>query len=292
MKCSLRAVSLRQLLALAAVATLLGGVAVAGPPMILDKGKGLGNAGSWMPAPDSSLWKQLQPVTKPQPPKKPAPGKLNLPSTWDYVHGFGMVGLKALDRAQGWRRHRGWTSDYSSVPAGYYTQSSGYYAAPANPVPQATSALPSNPPPELGPGAIRKIDAAFDDFRGAAVVNPQTTGVMLSYILDGKQYSLPPGYFQELPMGRKFAIQFDRGGNFGQGKYSIGDGIFTFTPTAKGWEVYQKPTAPAAAAPQVIQPAAPPQVIQPVEVRVIQPVIQPQPTRRSRLLRPRIRRRY
>ncbi len=47
------------------------------------------------------------------------------------------------------------------------------------------------------------------------ITNPATTGVTLSYVLNDVNYSIPPGYSQNLTLDRPWVISFSRGGNFG-----------------------------------------------------------------------------
>ena len=68
--------------------------------------------------------------------------------------------------------------------------------------------------------------------------NPATSGATLSYDLNGVQYSIPPGSSQDLTLDRSWVISFSRGGNFGEARYGLEPGLYTFTNTDHGWEVY------------------------------------------------------
>ena len=70
------------------------------------------------------------------------------------------------------------------------------------------------------------------------ITNPATSGVTLSYVLNDVTYSIPPGYSQNLTQDRSWVIGFSRGGNFGSARYGLEQGLYTFTNTDHGWELY------------------------------------------------------
>ena len=61
----------------------------------------------------------------------------------------------------------------------------------------------------------------------------------VNYTIGPTHYSLNPNYRQVVPRNR-IIIAFDRGGSFGKAKYSIDEGWYEFTPTDRGWELYEK----------------------------------------------------
>ena len=63
-------------------------------------------------------------------------------------------------------------------------------------------------------------------------------GVKVNYTVDGKRFSMEPD-FQQVISRPRIVISFDRGGDFGTAKYGIGEGWYEFTPTDKGWELYE-----------------------------------------------------
>lgn len=113
----------------------------------------------------------------------------------------------------------GYTYDYS------YSQPAPVVTAPATP--------PSNPLPPTAAGAA-----------GIQIVNPAQTGVPLTYTLNGTQYTIRPGETQNLQLDRSWTIEFDRGGQFGAARYDLAPGVYAFSPTARGWELYQQPAMP------------------------------------------------
>jgi hypothetical protein len=71
------------------------------------------------------------------------------------------------------------------------------------------------------------------------IVNPEDSGGSLSYVLAGAHsYTIDPGFTQALDGQPSWLIEFDRGGSFGQARYTIGPGTYTFTATENGWELY------------------------------------------------------
>jgi len=79
------------------------------------------------------------------------------------------------------------------------------------------------------------------NFSGGPITisNPATNTATLSYTLDGNAYTIPPGYSQELREDRSWVIQFSRGANLEQARYGIQSGLYTFTSTDHGWELYR-----------------------------------------------------
>jgi hypothetical protein len=81
------------------------------------------------------------------------------------------------------------------------------------------------------------------------ISNPATSGATLSYVLNGVTYSIPAGYSQNLTLDRSWVISFSRGGNFGPARYGLEPGLYTFSSTDHGWELYHGEIAP----PSVLQ---------------------------------------
>jgi hypothetical protein len=70
------------------------------------------------------------------------------------------------------------------------------------------------------------------------ITNPATNGVTLSYMLNGVTYSIAPGYSQDLTLDRSWVVNFSRGGNFGEARYGLEPGLYSFAPTDHGWELF------------------------------------------------------
>jgi len=88
------------------------------------------------------------------------------------------------------------------------------------------------------------------------VVNPASTGVTLSFIVNGQSYSLAPGMKQDLTIGPGDTISFDRGGNLGTATYSLNQGTYDFAASSHGWELYQQPLTPSGGQPAAATAAA------------------------------------
>jgi hypothetical protein len=71
------------------------------------------------------------------------------------------------------------------------------------------------------------------------ITNPARNNATLSYTLDGNAYTIPPGYSQELRQDRAWVIQFSRGENLDQAQYGLQSGLYSFTSTDHGWELYR-----------------------------------------------------
>ena len=81
------------------------------------------------------------------------------------------------------------------------------------------------------------------------ITNPATSGVTLSYTLNGVAYSIAPGHSQDLILDRSWVINFSRGRNFGEARYGLESGLYSFAPTDHGWELYHGTIAQPSVAP-------------------------------------------
>jgi hypothetical protein len=83
---------------------------------------------------------------------------------------------------------------------------------------------------------------------GVAIRNPAGPGAQLSYTIDARHaYDIAPGQTQQLTTKGSYVVEFDRGGEFGRARYTISEGLYDFTPTDRGWELYRQPDDAAAA---------------------------------------------
>ena len=90
-----------------------------------------------------------------------------------------------------------------------------------------------------------------ENFSGGPIkiVNPPTNGVTLNYVLNGHAFTIPPGYSQNLREDRAWVIQFSRGTTLDQARYGLQSGVYTFTRTDHGWELYRREFPQVAAPP-------------------------------------------
>jgi hypothetical protein len=75
--------------------------------------------------------------------------------------------------------------------------------------------------------------------RPIKITNPATNQAALNYTLDGTAYAIQPGYSQDFREDRAWEIKFSRGANLDQARYGLQSGLYTFTSTDHGWELYR-----------------------------------------------------
>jgi hypothetical protein len=73
---------------------------------------------------------------------------------------------------------------------------------------------------------------------GVLLMNPESTGATIEYVVSNNNYSMQPGFTQRLAEGRTWVVTFDRGEGFGQASYSLTEGTYAFGPSDRGWELY------------------------------------------------------
>jgi hypothetical protein len=92
--------------------------------------------------------------------------------------------------------------------------------------------MDSEPTPEA--------DAGLTGACGVILNNPKSSRGKVNYTLDGKAFSMEPGFTHELPGGRTYLLEFDKGGTFGKARYSLAEGTFDFGVGPQGWDVFSK----------------------------------------------------
>jgi hypothetical protein len=92
---------------------------------------------------------------------------------------------------------------------------------------------------EAGPNTGKTADVA-PQFSGGpiSIINPATNTATLSYSLGGDTFTIPPGYRQNFHEDRARAIRFSPGANRDEVQYRLHTGLYTFTSTEHGWELY------------------------------------------------------
>jgi hypothetical protein len=118
-------------------------------------------------------------------------------------------------------------------------------SSPASSAARAVSAAPvkENSLPYKGPGVSISLD--------------MNTGGSVTYLIDGvEEATIEAGQQQTLSKKGKYEIRFSRGRgedgtNFGEARYTITEGEYSFSVTDKGWELQREkdPTPTAVAAP-------------------------------------------
>jgi hypothetical protein len=98
--------------------------------------------------------------------------------------------------------------------------------------------------------ATRYVETAPAPYTGPGVTirNPAESGAQLSYTIDSRHgYEIATGQTQHLATKPSYLVEFDRGGSFGRARYTISEGLYDFTPTDHGWELYRQPDVAAEA---------------------------------------------
>lgn len=81
---------------------------------------------------------------------------------------------------------------------------------------------------------------------GVTVRNPAASDVKLTYLLDDqREHEIAAGETQKLMEKRSYVVSFDRGGEHGTARYAISEGVYEFTMTDHGWELYRQKETPA-----------------------------------------------
>jgi hypothetical protein len=81
---------------------------------------------------------------------------------------------------------------------------------------------------------------------GVTVRNPAGSKVKLAYLLDDSQeQEITAGETRKLTEKGSYIVSFDRGGNHGSARYTITEGLYQFTMTDHGWELYRQKDMPA-----------------------------------------------
>ncbi len=68
-----------------------------------------------------------------------------------------------------------------------------------------------------------------------SIGNVQQNGVPVSFVLDGRVYTLHPGESHQFPVGTSWSIQFHRGGAFGNASEAVTPGEYQFVVGPDGW---------------------------------------------------------
>jgi hypothetical protein len=80
---------------------------------------------------------------------------------------------------------------------------------------------------------------------GVMIRNPVGSKVKLLYLLDdATEGEIAAGESQKLTEKGSYIISFDRGGDHGSARYTITEGLYQFTMTDHGWELYRQKEIP------------------------------------------------
>jgi hypothetical protein len=137
--------------------------------------------------------------------------------------GYGDGGYGDMDYGDGGYGGAGASyGDYCPANSAAYEDSYAGY-----PTGSLVSDVPTNP----SPAARMNI----------AIVNPTENGVALQFLLDGQLQTLEAGTRVDFTAVRPVEIKFDRGEQFGRGRYQLTGYLYKFRPTDHGWELYRAP---------------------------------------------------
>lgn len=102
---------------------------------------------------------------------------------------------------------------------------------PAAGVTTSTSLKPNALPPYTGPGVTLRLPA---EFPGSVYVR-----------IDNREVELKPGTEVALKDKGSYAVEFDRGGEFGSARHELKEGSYKMAVGDKGWDVVPDAPAPA-----------------------------------------------
>ena len=116
-------------------------------------------------------------------------------------------------------------------------QSAGYAAADgSNPYVPSSGLVPPNRLPYVGPGVTVRL--------------PRHIPGEVNYLIDNsEQLVVHPGEEQQLRLKGSYDVRFSRGvtedgRSFGEGHYTITEGVYRFDLTPRGWELYRESDSP------------------------------------------------
>jgi hypothetical protein len=115
---------------------------------------------------------------------------------------------------------------------------SGYYNQPSTPnYVQPNYVQPNYVQPQ---SAQPQYPAALP-YQGPGVTIRNPSDQTLNFAIgESRQMQIKPGETLLLSEKAQYQIAFDRGGQFGSARYSIREGVYDFTSTERGWELYRQ----------------------------------------------------
>jgi hypothetical protein len=101
--------------------------------------------------------------------------------------------------------------------------------------------------PNLLPSQSTAVSSSSANASTVIVSNPVQSGGTVDFVIDGNvEVSLRPGESRALTNGSSYLVEFDRGGNYGLARRTLGQGTFDFVPTASGWDLVSRAAAQSA----------------------------------------------
>lgn len=105
----------------------------------------------------------------------------------------------------------------------------------AAPVTEALSKAVPQSPPKAKIVSIDVLPAKIP--QGVTLVNPTQTRGTVHFLLNGQISSLTPGQSRKFEDGDAWAIEFHRGGEFGDAVFTLSQGVYSFKVTRNGWDL-------------------------------------------------------
>ena len=69
------------------------------------------------------------------------------------------------------------------------------------------------------------------------LVNPSESTGPIRYLVNGHEFSMPPGHSQHLPVGREWRVKFHPGGDYADVELSLRSGTYEFRASNAGWRL-------------------------------------------------------
>jgi hypothetical protein len=110
---------------------------------------------------------------------------------------------------------------------------------------------PMDPPILLGEGNVAEVagvgvaagapvDEASEELSATDIILTNVGSSAVSYNLNRQSFTMAPKFTQTLSGSQPWTVEFDRGGGKGTAQYGLTPGVYGFTPTVTGWELFKK----------------------------------------------------
>ncbi|MBX7106696.1 MAG: hypothetical protein K1X57_21655 [Gemmataceae bacterium] len=109
----------------------------------------------------------------------------------------------------------------------------------ASPVQAYGSAVPT---PASGPTPANAIGAP-----SIQLLNDPSSGGEVWFLIDGQERSLKPGETLDLPAGPSHLVEYNTGGQAGDAKFTLYQGLYKFKVGSEGWGLFKSSAQPSVA---------------------------------------------
>lgn len=134
---------------------------------------------------------------------------------------------------------------------GYYSPPPVTYVYPAPVRREITYVVPQAATASSAASGLARVEARPNALPAAptgtvVIANPANSGTVVGFVVDEKtEVSLQPGESRVLSNSTSYLVEYDRGGNFGIARRTLGQGSFEFIATNSGWDLVSRSTAAA-----------------------------------------------